>query len=287
MDEDFRRICMEAVRKALDEDLQSSGDITSRALVPPDARGRGRIILREEGVVAGLPLASMAFRLLDNKVNFQPLVNDGDHLAAASEIAVVEGSVLTILEGERTALNFLQRLSGIATLTSRYVAAAAPFGATVLDTRKTTPGLRGLEKYAVRAGGGKNHRFGLYDAVLIKDNHIVAVGGVGKAVESAREAVGEEADVEVEVQRLADLEEAIQAGADVVMLDNMSVAEVAEAVRNARGRVKLEASGGIGLDNIVAYAETGVDLISVGAITHSARALDIALELEPLRRAED
>lgn len=286
MDEDFRRICMEAVRKALDEDLQSSGDITSRALVPPDARGRGRIILREEGVVAGLPLASMAFRLLDNKVNFQPLVNDGDHLAAASEIAVVEGSVLTILEGERTALNFLQRLSGIATLTSRYVAAAAPFGATVLDTRKTTPGLRGLEKYAVRAGGGKNHRFGLYDAVLIKDNHIVAVGGVGKAVESAREAVGEEADVEVEVQRLADLEEAIQAGADVVMLDNMSVAEVAEAVRNARGRVKLEASGGIGLDNIVAYAETGVDLISVGAITHSARALDIALELEPLRRAE-
>jgi nicotinate-nucleotide pyrophosphorylase (carboxylating) len=277
---------MEAVRKALDEDLQSSGDITSRALVPPDARGRGRIILREEGVVAGLPLASMAFRLLDNKVNFQPLVNDGDHLAAASEIAVVEGSVLTILEGERTALNFLQRLSGIATLTSRYVAAAAPFGATVLDTRKTTPGLRGLEKYAVRAGGGKNHRFGLYDAVLIKDNHIVAVGGVGKAVESAREAVGEEADVEVEVQRLADLEEAIQAGADVVMLDNMSVAEVAEAVRNARGRVKLEASGGIGLDNIVAYAETGVDLISVGAITHSARALDIALELEPLRRAE-
>lgn len=287
MDEDFRRICMEAVRKALDEDLQSSGDITSRALVPPDARGRGRIILREEGVVAGLPLASMAFRLLDNKVNFQPLVNDGDHLAAASEIAVVEGSVLTILEGERTALNFLQRLSGIATLTSRYVAAAAPFGATVLDTRKTTPGLRGLEKYAVRAGGGKNHRFGLYDAVLIKDNHIVAVGGVGKAVESAREAVGEEAGVEVEVQRLADLEEAIQAGADVVMLDNMSVAEVAEAVRNARGRVKLEASGGIGLDNIVAYAETGVDLISVGAITHSARALDIALELEPLRRAED
>lgn len=287
MDEDFRRICMEAVRKALDEDLQSSGDVTSRALVPPDARGRGRIILREEGVVAGLPLASMAFRLLDNKVNFQPLVNDGDHLAAASEIAVVEGSVLTILEGERTALNFLQRLSGIATLTSRYVAAAAPFGATVLDTRKTTPGLRGLEKYAVRAGGGKNHRFGLYDAVLIKDNHIVAVGGVGKAVESAREAVGEEAGVEVEVQRLADLEEAIQAGADVVMLDNMSVAEIAEAVRNARGRVKLEASGGIGLDNIVAYAETGVDLISVGAITHSARALDIALELEPLRRAED
>jgi len=287
VDEDFRRICMEAVRKALDEDLQSSGDITSRALVPPDARGRGRIILREEGVVAGLPLASMAFRLLDNKVNFQPLVNDGDHLPAASEIAVVEGSVLTILEGERTALNFLQRLSGIATLTSRYVAAAAPFGATVLDTRKTTPGLRGLEKYAVRAGGGKNHRFGLYDAVLIKDNHIVAVGGVGKAVESAREAVGEEAGVEVEVQRLADLEEAIQAGADVVMLDNMSVAEIAEAVRNARGRVKLEASGGIGLDNIVAYAETGVDLISVGAITHSARALDIALELEPLRRAED
>jgi nicotinate-nucleotide pyrophosphorylase (carboxylating) len=282
MDEDFRRICMEAVRRALDEDLQSQGDITSRALISPGARGRGRIVMREAGVVAGLPLASMVFRLLDNKAGFQTLVSDGDHLPAAREIAVVEGSVLTILEGERTALNFLQRLSGIATLTSLFVAAASPHGAAILDTRKTTPGLRSLEKYAVRAGGGRNHRFGLYDAILIKDNHVAAVGGTARAVELARESAGEGSTVEVEVQRLADLEEAIRAGADVVMLDNMSAEEVGEAVRNARGRVTLEASGGISLDNVAAYATTGVDLISVGALTHSARALDIALDLQPL-----
>jgi len=275
---------MEAVQRALDEDLQSSGDVTSRALIPHGARGRGRIIMREEGIVAGLPLASMVFRLLDAKVKFQPLVSDGDRLPAASEIAVVEGPVVTILEGERTALNFLQRLSGIATLTSRFVAAAAPHGATILDTRKTAPGLRGLEKYAVRAGGGKNHRMGLYDAVLIKDNHIAAVGEVGKAVETARAAVGGSMSVEVEIQRLEDLEEAIRAGADIIMLDNMSTAEVGEAVRSARERVKLEASGGIDLSNVGAYAETGVDFISVGAITHSARALDIALDLEPVAR---
>ncbi len=280
MDEDFRRICMEAVQRALDEDLQSAGDITSRALIPPEARGKGRIVMREEGVVAGLPLASMVFRLLDNKINFMPGANDGDRVAAASEIAVVEGSVLTILEGERTALNFLQRLSGIATLTARFVAAAAPFGAVVMDTRKTTPGLRSLEKYAVRAGGGRNHRSGLYDAILIKDNHVAAVGGTGRAVELARAAAGPQAPVEVEVQRLQDLEEAIQAGADVVMLDNMSAGEVKEAVLAARGRVKLEASGGIDLENVAAYAATGVDLISVGALTHSARALDIALDLD-------
>ncbi|RJP26053.1 MAG: carboxylating nicotinate-nucleotide diphosphorylase [Actinobacteria bacterium] len=277
---------MEAVRRALDEDLQSSGDITSRALIPAGARGRGRIISREGGVVAGLPLASMVFRLLDPKVSFQSQVNDGDHVPAGREIAVVEGLTVTILEGERTALNFLQRLSGIATLTARFVAAAAPFGTTILDTRKTTPGLRSLEKYAVRAGGGKNHRFGLYDAVLIKDNHIAAVGGVGRAVEAARAAAEESATIEVEVQRLADVEEAIQAGADVVMLDNLSAASVAEAVGIARGRVNLEASGGIDLENVATYAATGVDLISVGAITHSARALDIALDLEPMRGQE-
>jgi len=281
MDENFRRICMEAVQKALDEDLQSSGDVTSRALIPPGARGKGRIVLREDGVIAGLPLASMVFRQLDSRVNFMPQVNDGEHLSAGSEIAVVEGLILTILEGERTALNFLQRLSGIATLTALFVSAASPHGAVVMDTRKTTPGLRSLEKYAVRAGGGRNHRFGLYDAVLIKDNHVAAVGGTGKAVGLAREAVGEETAIEVEVQRLEDLEEAIQAGADLVMLDNMSPREAREAVLAVRGRVKLESSGGINLDNVAAYAEAGVDFISVGALTHSARALDIALDLQP------
>lgn len=283
MDEAFRNACMEAVRRALDEDLQSRGDITSQAVIPPGARARGRVVMREEGVVAGLPLASMTFRALDSKVSFRALVNDGERLAAGSAIAEVDGLALTILEGERTALNFLQRLSGIATLTSRYVAEAAPYGAVILDTRKTSPGLRALEKYAVRAGGGRNHRFGLFDAVLIKDNHIAAVGGVGEAVRRAREALGEEFPIEVEVQRLRDLEEAIEAGATVVMLDNLGVDEVEEAVRLARGRVKLEASGGISLDNVAAYAATGVDFISVGAITHSARALDISLDLEPLR----
>jgi len=279
LDQDFKQKCLEEVQRALDEDLQSSGDITSRALIPPDSRGRARIVLREDGVVAGLPLASMVFRLLDNKVNFQPLVGDGDLLPAGSEIAVVEGPVLAILEGERTALNFLQRLSGIATLTNKHVSRAAPHAVEILDTRKTTPGLRPLEKYAVRAGGGKNHRLGLYDAVLIKDNHIAAVGGVGRAVEKAREAVGEEQQVEVEVESLDGLDEAIAAGADIVMLDNMSVEETREAVEAAGGRVKLETSGGINLENLEAYAATGVDYISVGALTHSAPALDIALEL--------
>lgn len=279
MDSDFKQECLEAVRRALDEDLKSRGDITSRALIPPDARGRAGIILREEGVVAGLPLASMVFRLLDGKVNFQPLVSDGDLLPAASELAVVEGPVLAILEGERTALNFLQRLSGIATLTKKYVSMAAPRGAQILDTRKTTPGLRSLEKYAVRAGGGKNHRLGLYDAVLIKDNHIAVVGGVGRAVERAREVVGDEVQVEVEVESLEGMEEAIAAGADIVMLDNMSVEETRRAVEANGGRVRLETSGGITLENVEAYSATGVDYISVGALTHSATALDIALEL--------
>lgn len=280
MDEDFKRACLDIVRRALDEDLQSTGDITTRAVVPPGRRAKGIILLREEGVVAGLPLASMTFRLLDSKVRFQPLVSDGDRVAAACELAVVEGEASTILEGERTALNFLQRLSGIATLTAAFVAAAAPYGAAVMDTRKTTPGLRVLEKYAVRAGGGRNHRFGLYDGVIVKDNHIVAVGGVAEAVKRARENLDEGMNIEVEVQRLEDLEEAIRSGADVVMLDNMSVEEVEEAVRHVRGRVKLEVSGGINLENVALYAAAGVDYISVGALTHSAHALDIALEME-------
>jgi nicotinate-nucleotide pyrophosphorylase (carboxylating) len=280
MDEEFKHACLDIVRRALDEDLQSTGDITTRAVLPQGRRAKGVILLREEGVVAGLPLASMTFRLLDPKVRFQSLVSDGDRVPAASELAVVEGEAATILEGERTALNFLQRLSGIATLTAAFVALAAPHGAAVLDTRKTTPGLRVLEKYAVRAGGGRNHRFGLYDGVIIKDNHIAAVGGVAEAVRRARENLGGGMSIEVEVQDLADLEDAIRSGADVVMLDNLSVEEVEEAVRAAAGRVKLEVSGGINLENVAAYAATGVDHISVGALTHSARALDIALELE-------
>lgn len=280
MDDDFKRLCLEAVQRALDEDLQSTGDITTRALIPPEARGKAHIVLREDGVVAGLPLASMTFRLLDGRVNFHSLAADGNRVPAGTDIARVEGPVVGILEGERTALNFLQRLSGIATLTSRFVELAAPYGAEILDTRKTTPGLRVLEKYAVRAGGGRNHRMGLFDAVLIKDNHVTAAGGVARAVEVARAHLGAGAEIEVEVGLLEDLGGAIEAGADVVMLDNMSVEETREAVRMAGGRVKLESSGGITLDNVAAYASAGVDFISVGALTHSARALDIALELE-------
>ncbi|MBC7246235.1 MAG: carboxylating nicotinate-nucleotide diphosphorylase [Actinobacteria bacterium] len=280
MDEEFKHACLDIVRRALDEDLKSTGDITTRAVLPEGRRAKGVILLREEGVVAGLPLASMTFRLLDPRVRFQSLVSDGERVSPASELAVVEGEASTILEGERTALNFLQRLSGIATLTAAFVALAAPHGAAVLDTRKTTPGLRVLEKYAVRAGGGRNHRFGLYDGVIIKDNHIAAVGGVAEAVRRARENLDGGMSIEVEVQDLADLEDAISSGADVVMLDNLSVEEVEEAVRAAAGRVKLEVSGGINLENVAAYAATGVDYISVGALTHSARALDIALELE-------
>lgn len=285
MDDDFKRLCMEAVQRALDEDLQSTGDITSQALIPPGLRARARMIMREAGVVAGLPLASMVFRLLDPKVNFQSLANDGEHLPAGTRIAALDGSALSILEGERTALNFLQRLSGIATLTSKFVALAASSGVEILDTRKTTPGLRGLEKYAVRAGGGKNHRLGLYDSVIIKDNHVAATGGVGRATRLVREALGSEKMIEVEIERVEELEEAIEAGADVVMLDNMPVEDVEQAVRVAAGRVRLEVSGGITLENVASYARAGVDFISVGALTHSAPALDIAMELEPVKSA--
>lgn len=279
MEESFRRACLEAVQRALDEDLGARGDITSEGVVPPGLSVTGRIIVREPGVVAGLPVASIVFRQLDARVIFQPLAGDGERVTAGAEIAVVKGPARAVLEGERTALNFLQRLSGIATLTSRFVELAAAYGVQVRDTRKTTPGLRVLEKYAVRAGGGMNHRMGLYDGVLIKDNHISLVGSAGEAVRRAREALGDEVEVEVEVGSLEELEEVLEVGADTVMLDNMTVEEVREAVRMAGGRVKIEVSGGITLDNLENYASCGVDFVSVGALTHSAKALDIALEL--------
>jgi nicotinate-nucleotide pyrophosphorylase (carboxylating) len=285
LDAQFKRICLEAVQRALDEDLQSAGDITSRALIPHGSRGKAKIILREEGVVAGLPLASMVFRQLDAKIIFQALVSDGDHLPAASEIAVLEGPVIGILEGERTALNFLQRLSGIATLTARFVALAHPHGVEILDTRKTTPGMRALEKYAVRAGGGRNHRFGLYDAVLIKDNHRAIAGGAAEAVAAARrEGHGGAMPVQIEVDAIADLPRVLDLGVEAVLLDNMTPRQVADAVQLARAHPRgrdcwIEASGGITLESIRAYAEAGVDTISVGALTHSAPAVDIALDI--------
>ncbi len=277
--DDFRRACLEAARQALDEDLRSDGDITSRSIFTDDETAAGAFMLRAPGVIAGLPCAQAVFALLSPEVEFTPRVADGQSLAAGAVLAVVKGPIIPILEGERTALNFLGHLSGIATLTSEYVRLAGRHGVRIKDTRKTTPGLRSLEKYAVRAGGGLNHRAGLYDAVLIKDNHVRVAGGVGNAVRAARDQLGPDVPIEVEVETLEDLIEAIEASADTVLLDNMDVTVMAEAVQLADGRVKLEASGGIDLNNVEEIAATGVDHISIGALTHSAPSLDVALDI--------
>ncbi len=279
VDEEFRRACLEAAQRALDEDLRSTGDITSRALFTEGEKCAGVFTLKEDGVVAGLPLAQAVFKLLSDEVEFTARVPEGQAAAAGTVLALIKGPVIPILEGERTALNFLQRLSGIATLTAQYVKVAGRYGVRIKDTRKTTPGLRSLEKYAVRVGGGLNHRMGLFDAILIKDNHVRAAGGVGNAVRAVRAEVGPESPIEVEVEDLAGLAEAIEAGADTVMLDNMDLPGMAEAVEIAAGRVKLEASGGIDLFTLEEIAATGVDFISAGALTHSCHALDISLDL--------
>ncbi len=262
------------IRLWLSEDI-AGGDLTSEAVVPARARCSGSLLLREHGVVSGLEPCELVFRELDPDVSFTAGCADGD-LVGSAEVARVEGSARAILAGERLALNLLGRLSGIATLTRRYVDAVAGTGATILDTRKTTPGLRALEKAAVRHGGGTNHRFGLYDGVLIKENHLRLGGGIAVAVPLARSAGR---PIEVECETLAEVREALAAGADRILLDNMSVAEIADAVAVTAGSAELEASGGITLDTVRAVAETGVDFISVGALTHSARALDVSLEL--------
>ena len=268
------------VEPFLAEDV-GRGDITTNAVVPEDSVGRARIEAREAAVIAGLDVARACFDALGgDRLEWQPKVSDGAEVAAGDVLVVMEGPLRTILTGERTALNLLGHLSGVATRTHELAAKTAGTDARIVDTRKTTPGLRLLEKYAVRVGGGANHRFGLDDAVLIKDNHIAAAGGVGAAVIRAKAAVPHTAKVEVEVEDLSGLDEAIAAGADSVLLDNMSVDEVKAAVERADGRVLLEVSGGIDVDNVRGYAETGVDVISVGAITHSARTIDVALEVE-------
>ena len=269
----------EMVRRALAEDL-GPGDVTSQACLPADLVGRARIEAREAGVMSGLAVAEEVFRQLSAAVSFRALVAEGETFPAGARLAELEGPVRDLLAGERVALNFLQRLSGIATLTRRYVEAVAGTKAVIVDTRKTTPGLRLLEKAAVRAGGGRNHRFGLSDGVLIKDNHLVAAGGIRPAVEAARAHAHHLLRIEVEVTSLEGLEEAIAAGAEAVLLDNMTVEQMAEAVKLARGLVLLEASGGVSLETVGAIAATGVDFISVGKLTHSAPALDLSLELE-------
>jgi nicotinate-nucleotide pyrophosphorylase (carboxylating) len=261
------------VRAYLAEDV-GDGDLTSASVVPEGATLRASLLLKERGVVCGLGVAESVFRELDPDVRFEPLVADGDE--ARGEVARVEGNARALLTGERTALNLLGRLSGIATLTRRYVDAVAGTGATILDTRKTTPGLRALEKLAVRCGGGENHRFGLYDGILIKDNHLRIAGGIAAAV---RAASGQGVPVEVECETLPDVREAVDAGADIVLLDNMTPPDLRDAVQLVAGRARTEASGGVTLETVNAVARTGVDFISVGALTHSARSLDVSMEV--------
>jgi nicotinate-nucleotide pyrophosphorylase (carboxylating) len=265
------------IRAALAEDLGAAGDITSQACIPAGTQLTTVIVARREGRIAGLDCARLAFQAVGG-CTYEALAADGQDVAAGAVLARISGEARAILTAERTALNFLQRLSGVATLTRTYVRAVAHTGAAITDTRKTTPGLRALEKLAVRLGGARNHRFGLNDAVLIKDNHVAACGGVGPAVRAARAAVGHLVQVEVEVDRLDQLAEALAERPDVIMLDNFSLADMAAAVAIAKGRVVLEASGGVDLSTVAAIAETGVDVISVGALTHSAPILDVGLD---------
>ena len=268
------------LRLALAEDLGRAGDLTTEATVAPETQASAKVVARRGGSISGLPMAAGVFALLDPAVRFEPQVEDGDVVAAASTLARISGPARAILTGERTALNLLGHLSGVATATRALVHAVAGTHAAIVCTRKTTPGLRALEKYAVRCGGGANHRFGLDDAVLIKDNHLVAAGGVRAAIERARAAAGHLVKIECEVQTTAQLEESLAARADVILLDNMTPPELADAVRRIRGRAIAEASGGITLDTVRAVAESGVDLISVGWITHSAPTLDVALDFD-------
>ncbi len=266
------------VDHALAEDLGRAGDITGQACIDPDARLSVVWASRQDGRVSGLSCARLALAALDPTATFEVAAPDGSDVMPGAILARAEGAARAVLAAERTGLNLLGRLSGIATLTRAYVRLVEGTGATIVDTRKTTPGLRALEKYAVRCGGGVNHRFGLDDAILIKDNHVAACGGVGEAVRRARAHAGHLVKVEVEVDGLDQLEEALKHGPDVVMLDNFSLDDLKTAVRAAKGRAVLEASGGVNLTTVRAIAETGVDVISVGALTHSAPVLDIGLD---------
>jgi len=266
------------VRAALLEDLGRAGDLTTDAIVPPGLIAEARLVARQPGVVAGLSLARLAFQLLAPEMRFVVAFPDGSDVGPGSVIATVEGPAAALLTGERTALNFLCRLSGIASATRLMARAVAHTPARITCTRKTTPGLRAVEKYAVRVGGGSNHRFGLDDAMLIKDNHVALAGGVAQALALARSRAGHLVKIELEVDTLAQLDEALVAGVDVVLLDNMSVPQLAEAVRRVGGRAITEASGRVTLETARQVAEAGVDLIAIGWLTHSAPILDIGLD---------
>jgi len=287
----------EIIDRALAEDL-GKGDVTTEALIPGDQQGTGFIVAKKEGILAGTEAAKQVFHRVDPELKVEILLEDGAGVKPGSKVAKVSGSIASILKAERVALNFLQRLSGIASETNRYVARVEGLPVRIMDTRKTTPGLRSLEKYAVRVGGGGNHRMNLSDGILIKDNHLVALRSQGlnikEIIAKARQNAplslrgakrrsnlqARQTQVEVEVGTVSEALEAVEAGADIVMLDNMNLVDMRKAVKSIHGRALIEASGGITLDNVWAVAETGVDFISIGALTHSARALDISLELE-------
>jgi nicotinate-nucleotide pyrophosphorylase (carboxylating) len=267
------------VRKALEEDM-GDGDVTTNRIVPPERKGYGRFVAKEKGVVAGLQVAKAAFLALDDQAQFETMINDGEWVGAGRIIAAVEGNGRALLSAERVALNFLQRISGIASLTRQFVDAVRGTSAVILDTRKTAPGLRIFDKWAVLLGGGQNHRFGLFDMVLIKDNHIRIAGSITEAVSRVRTSAGAGFEIEVEVRNMEELKEALELKVNKILLDNMNTKELAQAVKMADGRVPLEASGNVDLGNVAAIAATGVNFVSIGRLTHSAKALDISFLME-------
>ncbi len=264
------------VRMALQEDI-GLGDVTSMAIIPRDTTMRAELVAKDDFVVAGLDVAASVFWLLDVDVRFEKIFVDGQKVKRGDVLAWLKGSALMLLQGERVALNLLQRMSGIASLTAQFVAAVEGTGSFVVDTRKTAPGLRALDKYAVRAGGGRNHRIGLFDGVLIKENHIAAAGGISEAIFSARNRLPHTLKIEVETRDLDEVQQALDAGADIIMLDNMTNEAMAQAVTLIDGRALAEASGGVTLERVREIAETGVNIISVGALTHSVVAADISM----------
>ena len=266
------------IEQALLEDI-GTGDITTESIIPSNLKAKGIIKTSEEGVVAGLDIVFLVFKKLDSEICFQPKIKDGNKILPGEILAEITGPARTILKGERVTLNFLQRMSGIATITSKFCQEVKDLPVRIVDTRKTTPGLRILEKYAVRMGGGYNHRFGLYDAVLIKDNHIAVAGGIKSAVNSVRKQISHTSNIEVEVENLSQLQEALEMKVDIIMLDNMDLETMKEAVKMVKGEALIEASGGITLEKVREIAQTGVDLISVGALTHSVKSLDISMEI--------
>jgi nicotinate-nucleotide pyrophosphorylase (carboxylating) len=279
MDRDFLKIIDSLIEIGLREDV-NTGDLTTDLLIPANIQTTAIMIAKADGIIAGLGVAEAVFRKLDQKIKFQAQVSDGDKIKKGDLICTIWGSYRALLTGERLALNFLQRMSGIATETAKYVEMVSGFKTEILDTRKTVPGLRLLDKYAVKAGGGTNHRMGLYDMVMIKDNHISVAGGITHAVESIRPSVSEFIKIEVETTTLEEVKEALQTGVDIIMLDNMDVETMKVAVSLIAGKAKVEASGNMNLERVREVASTGVDYISIGALTHSVTALDISLKIK-------